>query len=123
MGKKKDRIAQRLTAIKNASPSVTDARIPPMKRRGAPEREPREAVFRPGKIYLNRNDSLRCTVCNVSNGGAYIRLEGSFPLPPVVILKYIQSGVVKKARIAWQNEAEAGLAFQDTKTPGTEGDD
>lgn len=121
MGKKKDRIAERLTAIKNASPTVTDARIPPMKRRGAPEREPREPVFRPGKIYLNRSESLRCTVCNVTRSGAYIRLEGSFPLPPAVILKFIQTGVVKKAHIAWQRDEEVGLVFQEAKTADSDG--
>ncbi len=123
MAKKNDRLAERLAAIKSASPTITDARIPEPKRRGPPQREVREPVFRPGKLYLSKTDHLRCVIRNVSNSGAYVHLEGVHPLPPVVVLKFDQTGVVKKARVAWQRETEAGLAYIKDLTPGREGPD
>lgn len=123
MAKKDNRIAERLAAIKNAAPTVTEARIPALKKRGPPERDARGAVFRPGKLYLSKNDHVRCVIRNVSGGGAYVHLEGVHPLPPIVILHFDQTGVVKKARVAWQNETEAGLAYLKDLTPGREGPD
>ena len=61
MAKKNDRLAERLAAIKSASPTITDVRIPEAKRRGPPAREEREPVFRPGKLYLSKTDHLRCS--------------------------------------------------------------
>mgnify|MGYP001432796452 CR=1 FL=1 len=70
-----------------------------------------------------KNDHVRCVIRNVSGGGAYVHLEGVHPLPPIVILHFDQTGVVKKARVAWQNETEAGLAYLKDLTPGREGPD
>ncbi len=123
MRKKNNRLSERLAAINSAAPTVTDARIPQPKRRGPPEREKREAVFRPGKIYVSKTDQVRCVIRNVSDGGAYVHLEGMQPLPPVVILRFDQTGVTKKARVAWQHDIEAGLAFVRDMTPGRKGDD
>lgn len=123
MAKKDNRIAERLAAIKSAAPSVTEARIPPPKRRGPPERDERGAVFKPGKLYLSKTDLVRCVIRNVSGGGAYVHLEGAHPLPPIVVLHFDQTGVVKKARVAWQKETEAGLAYVKDLTPGREGPD
>lgn len=123
MRKKNNRLSERLAAIKSAAPTVTDARIPQPKKRAPPEREKREAVFRPGKIYLSRTDQVRCVIRNVSDGGAYVHLEGMQPLPPVVMLRFEQTGVTKKARVAWQHDIEAGLAFVKDMTPGRKGDD
>lgn len=123
MGKKNDRIGQRLAAIKSAAPAVSDARIPEPKRRGPPARETREPVFRPGKIYLSKTDYVRCVIRNVSGGGAYLHLEVCQPLPEIVVLRFDQTGVIKKARVAWQRETEAGLAYLKDLTPGREGPD
>ena len=123
MAKKNNRIAERLAAIKNAAPTVTEARLPAMKKRRRPERDERGAVFKPGKLYISKTDHLRCVIRNVSGGGAYVHLEGVHPLPSVVVLKFNQTGVVKKARVAWQNETEAGLAYLQDLTPGREGPD
>ncbi len=123
MAKKDNRIAERLAAIKSAAPKVTEARIPQLKKGGRADRDARGAVFKPGKIYLTKTDQLRCVIRNVSNGGAYVHLEGAYPLPPVVVLHFDQTGVVKKARVAWQKETEAGLAYVQDITPGREGPD
>ena len=121
--KDEDRIAKRLAAIKGAAAPVTEARIPPAKRRGPPQREERDSVFRPGKIYLSKTDHVRCVIRNVSDGGAYLYLEGFNPLPPVVVIRFDQTGVIKKARVAWQHETEVGLAYIQDLTPGRAGPD
>ncbi len=123
MRKKDNRLSERLAAIKSAAPTITDGRIPPPKKRGPPERDKRDAVFRPGKIYLSKSDQVRCVIRNVSAGGAYVHLEGMQPLPAVVMLRFEQTGVIKKARVAWQNDIEAGLAFVKDMTPGRDGPD
>lgn len=118
-----DRIAKRLAAIKGAAAPVTDARIPEAKRRGPPQREQRDSVFRPGKVYVSKSEHVRCVIRNVSGGGAYLHLEGFHPLPPVVVIHFDQTGVVKKARVAWQRETEVGLAYVKDLTPGRDGPD
>lgn len=110
MAKKDDRIGNRLAAITRATPTIGDVRIPELKSKRV-ERSPREAVFRPGKVYLSKTDMLRCVIRNISETGAYIHLEGAHPLPPVVLLHFNQTGVTKKAKVAWQNDIEAGLHF------------
>jgi hypothetical protein len=122
MAKKNDRIAERLAAIKSAAPTITHAGIPEAKRR-APTRAQREPVFKPGKIYLSKTNHLRCVIRNVSDSGAYVHMEGIHPLPTIVVLRFDQTGVVKKARVAWQHETEAGLAYVQDLTPGREGPD
>ncbi|MFC2952648.1 PilZ domain-containing protein [Marinicaulis aureus] len=123
MRKKDNRLTERLAAIKSAAPTITDGRIPPPKKRGPPDRDKRDAVFRPGKIYLSKSDQVRCVIRNVSQGGAYVHLEGMQPLPAIVMLRFEQTGVIKKARVAWQNDIEAGLAFVKDVTPGRTGPD
>lgn len=116
MARKKDQVAQRLAAIKKAAPNVTHAVVPPPKKREEPDRKPREPVFRPAKIFMNRSDSMRCTVCNVTEDGAYIRLEGAHTLPANVTLKFLQTGVTKNASVVWQTDAEVGLVFSPDET-------
>lgn len=118
--KDKNRIANRLAAISSAAPTISDVRIPPPKRRGPPQREPREPVFRPGKLFLSRTHHIRCVIRNVSPSGAYLHVEGDHPLPPIVILRFQQTGVTKKARVVWQNETEVGLQFIKDMTPDQE---
>lgn len=109
--KDKERIANRLAAISSAAPQVNDARIPEPKKRGSPQRAARDPVFRPGKLYLSKSHHLRCVIRNVSATGAYIHMEGVHTLPQIVVLRFEQTGIVKKARVVWQNETEVGLAY------------
>ncbi len=122
MAKTPNRIAERLAAIKNAAPSVSNVRIPVLKSRGE-SRSKRDSVFKPGKVYLSKTDWLRCVIRNVSDGGAYVHLEGAHPLPPIVVLHFDQTGIIKKARVAWQKDTEAGLAYLQDLTPGRKGPD
>lgn len=116
MNKKKDLIAQRLAAIKKAAPTVTHTVMPPRKKQEEPDRKPREPVFRPAKILMNKSGSMLCTVCNMTEHGAYVRLDGAYTLPANVILKFLQTGVTKNASVVWQTDAEVGLVFLGDET-------
>lgn len=109
--KQKEHIANRLASISGASAKVSDVRIPELKSRGRPERAERAPVFRPGKLFVSKSHNLRCVIRNVSATGAYIHMDGTHPLPELVVLRFEQTGIVKKARVVWQKEIEVGLEF------------
>lgn len=104
-------MTERLRAIA-AGPAPALAALPfAAKPRSKPERSARDAVFRPAKLFYAKNVFVRCVVRNLSPAGAQVIMEGAVPLPPEVSLKFEQNGVIKKARIAWQEDNLAGLAF------------
>lgn len=109
--KKKEQIANRLASISSSAAKLGDVRIPQFKPSGKAERAKREHVFRPGRLYLSKTHHVRCVIRNVSETGAYVHMESTEPLPEIVVLRFEQTGTVKKCRVAWQNEIEVGLAF------------
>ena len=115
--KQKNKIADRLASISSTAPKVTDARIPELKKKEDPRRAPREPVFRPGKLFISKTEHLRCIIRNTSVTGAYLHMEGVHPLPEIVVLRFDQTGIVKKARVVWQKEIEVGLEYIEAK-PG-----
>ncbi len=74
-------------------------------------RQPRKSVFRLARIFVNKIDSVRCVVINLSADGARVSIEGDFDMPQFVVLKFEESGIKKKARVAWQHQNEFGLSF------------
>lgn len=107
---KKDVLSKRLAAISSATPTVTSAPITPPKSRRK-ERSPRESVFRPGKLYTSKNVFLPCVIRNISETGAQVRMESDQQLPEIVVLRLVQSGITKKARVIWRDENDIGLHF------------
>ncbi len=109
MAKRKNNITNRLAAISNAAPKAVDPTG--MLGRKRMMRASRETVFRSGKIYTRKDDFYRCMIINQSSTGVLARMEGEYALPNIVIFRFIQTGVTKKARIVWQDEGDVGLAF------------
>ncbi|WP_425408354.1 PilZ domain-containing protein [Hyphococcus sp.] len=109
--KQKEHIANRLASISSTTSDVKDVRIPVLKGRERPERAERSQVFRPGKLYLSKSNFARCVIRDISETGANVHIEGTHPLPKIVVLRFEQSGIVKKARVVWQDDVEAGLQF------------
>ena len=73
---------------------------------------------------MTESEYFRCIVRDIGVGGARVALEGAVSLPSDVTLRFDYSGVAKIARVAWQNDLEAGLAFVDdekfpTNRPGS----
>jgi hypothetical protein len=102
-----NRLNQRIAAIAAARPLT----VPTPKRHEEIRREQRKAVYRFGHLQLSDRSVLNCIVKDVSRNGARITLEGAISLPEMVILKIDLTGERRRARVAWQRDREAGLAF------------
>lgn len=110
--KKKSRINDRISSIANAPQVTVGAQFGvPRSRQAKPDREERKPVFRSGRVIVNANLQSQCVIRDISDHGARIVLDGAINLPEIVILKISQLGISKKARVAWQDELTAGLAF------------
>jgi|GEM_PF-1540339 len=105
----REAINHRLAGIVNAKPLP----VPPefADKTECQRRTPRKSVFKLARIFVNKIDSVRCVVINLSADGARISIEGEFNMPPFVVLKFEESGIKKKARVAWQHNNEFGLSF------------
>ncbi len=118
----REAVNRRLAGIINAKPVTT-----PPEFTGAQEnrrRQPRKTTFKLARIFVNKIDSIRCVVINLSADGARISIEGEFDMPQFVVLKFEETGIQKKARVAWQHENEFGLSFLRTeKTEAEKPDD
>lgn len=94
-------VSKRLAAITRAKP-VQKTQV---------ERAPRKSVYKLAKLFTSKIDSVRCVVVNLSADGARVTMEDAYDLPEIVVLRFEQTGVKKKARIAWRQDREIGLSF------------
>jgi PilZ domain len=117
----REAVNRRLAGIINAKPVAT-----PPEFAGAQEnrrRQPRKTTFKLARIFVNKIDSIRCVIINLSADGARISIEGDFDMPQYVVLKFEETGIKKKARIAWRHENEFGLSFlREEKTEAEKSD-
>jgi PilZ domain-containing protein len=102
-------VAKRLSAISNAKPVMCPTAAAAL--RAHRERAPRKTVYRLASLFTSKMDSVRCVVVNLSADGARITMEDTYELPEFVMLRFDQSGVKKKARIAWRQDRDIGLSF------------
>lgn len=102
-------VAKRLSAISNTKPVTCPPEAAAII--GKHERAPRQSVYRLASLYISKIDCVRCVVVNLSADGARITMEGIFELPEFVVLRFDQSGVKRKARIAWRQDRDIGLTF------------
>lgn len=74
----------------------------------------REKVFRFARLILPGAATVKCVVLDLSQGGARVQFDGfGAGLPEYVTLEFEASGVSRKARVAWERQHTAGLAFLD----------
>ena len=107
------KIEARLAAIA-ARPA--SAFIPPIshKQKSEDRSEPREKVYRFGRLRLATGAAISCVVLDLSRSGARVRFEDAAEgLPELVTLEFEASGVAKRARVAWERDKMAGLQFLD----------
>jgi len=76
------------------------------------ERAVREAVFRQGALILAEGEKLPVALKNVSATGARVEFFTRNALPEVVILVEPTLRIKSRARVVWQREGIAGLAFE-----------
>jgi hypothetical protein len=75
------------------------------------ERAVRQAVFRQGALMLYDGERLAVAVKDISSGGARIEFFVRRELPELVILVEPTLRIKSCARVVWQREGVAGLAF------------
>ncbi len=71
---------------------------------------PRRRVLKEGKVIFGLSQSVvDCTIDNVSEGGAHIRLTSSHGLPEEFYLAEACRGVIHRAEVAWRTTTGMGL--------------
>lgn len=109
------RIEARLAALA-ATPASRSAPATSPRRAAAAEArgEGREKVYRSGRLQISPNASIACVVLDLSRGGARVQYDPArIGLPEFLSLEFDASGVIKRARVIWQKDNFAGLAFLD----------
>ncbi|WP_428408376.1 PilZ domain-containing protein [Hyphococcus sp.] len=102
-------VLRRLQSIKTA---------PPESVRNLPPREPvtrtsaRRHVFKFGLVLTIFEPDIKCIVKNISADGAMIVLEGAIALPERFRLVIDGYSAPAPVRLVWQEENQAGLAFE-----------
>jgi len=72
----------------------------------------RNRVLMEGKLtYALGARSIDCTIRDLSDTGARVRLAGAEPMPEQVVLIQMRSGVAFDATVAWSRDRDLGLTF------------
>lgn len=75
-------------------------------------RQPRWRTLKPGKIVLNGyHSTIDCTVRNMSEGGARLRIEGPIAIPEFFHLKVTEAGALRRVRKCWHINNDLGVQF------------
>lgn len=89
---------------------AVDGTLEPAERR----RSVRMRTLKPAFIALEEwSSKINCTVRNISEGGARIRLERPLALPEFFLLKIGTSGQLRRVRKCWHLNDEIGVEFCD----------
>jgi len=75
------------------------------------ERAVRQAVFRQGALILVNGEKLRVALKDISATGARVEYFERRELPSLVVLVEPTLKIKSRARVVWQREGVAGLAF------------
>ena len=71
---------------------------------------PRRRVLKDGKLIFGQGPSVvDCTIDNMSDGGAHIRVTSSHGVPEDFYLVEANRGVIHKAEVAWRTTTGMGL--------------
>jgi PilZ domain-containing protein len=82
----------------------------------------RTRVLRSAKIIVpRRSPVIHCTVQNINNGGACLKLANTFGLPETFDLTFEHGRTRRSCRVIWRTDDKLGVAFTDAeKAPETE---
>ena len=73
-------------------------------------KNPRRRVLKEGKLIFGKGHSVvDCTIDNMSDGGAHIRMTSSHGLPHDFYLVEANRGIIHKAEVAWRTTTGMGL--------------
>jgi hypothetical protein len=75
--------------------------------------EQRHRTLKPGLIVFNEGRStIECTVRNLSESGAQLKVESVIAIPDEFVLK-LKEGAPARAKIAWKRGNTIGIRFID----------
>jgi len=77
------------------------------------KRDARQPQFRNGSIIFDDGERLSVVIKNLSDGGARVEFFVNRPLPERVTLSEPLLKLRRAARVVWQAEGAAGLAFSE----------
>jgi hypothetical protein len=73
-------------------------------------RSPRRRVLKEGKLVFGQGHSVvDCTIDNMSDGGAHVRMISSHGVPGDFYLVEASRGIIHKAEVAWRTTTGIGL--------------
>lgn len=110
-GKKLD---SRLSALTRASRAqIADGpSAMSMARKRVKRAEDRQSTYKFGRVRWQGGGDLACIVQDMSRGGARVKLQGAYVLPPTVVLSIAEMAFRRECQVRWQDNDVAGLAFQ-----------
>jgi len=79
-------------------------------------RADRRAVYRQGALVLDDGERLSVVVKNLSESGARVEYVIRLTLPAVVVLIEPTLRIRRAAKVVWQRDGVAGLAFETGRT-------
>ena len=83
---------------------------PQPKGRKEDRKSPRRRTLKEGKVVFGLAHSVvDCTIDNMSDGGAHIRMTSSHGVPEDFYLVEATRGVIHKAEVAWRTTTGMGL--------------
>jgi hypothetical protein len=76
----------------------------------------RTRVLRSAKIIVpRRSPVIHCTVQNINNGGACLKLANTFGLPETFDLTFEHGRTRRSCRVIWRTDNQLGVSFTDTE--------
>ena len=79
---------------------------------GEHRHEARRRAFLGAKLVFGAGAfTVDCVVRDISEDGARVRLPEGQPVPDILYLVEMRSGMAYEARVAWKRHPEIGLAF------------
>jgi len=76
----------------------------------------RTRVLRSAKIIVpRRSPVIHCTVQNINNGGACLKLANTFGLPETFDLTFEHGRTRRSCRVVWRTDDKLGVEFTDTE--------
>jgi PilZ domain len=72
---------------------------------------PRHRVLKSAKIVLDGWRAIDCTVRDISDTGAKLRIDGTVALPHKFQLLFITENMIRPVQIAWKLQDTIGVAF------------
>jgi hypothetical protein len=99
-----------MTQAPDAPEKVATRRIADPKSGKEQRKSPRRRVYKEGKLVFGKTHCIvDCTIDNMSEGGAHVRLTSSHGVPGEFYLVEASRGIIHRAEVAWRTTTGIGL--------------